>query len=35
MYGERYMDTPAENQKGFDEASTLNCIRPTNSIFPT
>jgi len=24
MYGERYMDTPAENQKGFDESSTLN-----------
>lgn len=24
MYGERYMDTPAENQKGFDEASVLN-----------
>lgn len=24
MYGERYMDTPAENQKGFDEANTLN-----------
>jgi dipeptidyl-peptidase-4 len=26
MYGERYMDTPAENQKGFDEASTLNYV---------
>ena len=24
MYGERYMDTPAENQKGFDEANVLN-----------
>jgi dipeptidyl-peptidase-4 len=24
MYGERYMDTPAENPKGFEEASTLN-----------
>lgn len=24
MYGERYMDTPAENQKGFDESNTLN-----------
>ncbi len=24
MYGERYMDTPAENQKGFEEASVLN-----------
>jgi dipeptidyl-peptidase-4 len=26
MYGERYMDSPAENQKGFDEASTLNYV---------
>ena len=26
MYGERYMDTPAENQKGFDEASVLNYV---------
>ena len=26
MYGERYMDTPSENQKGFDEASTLNYV---------
>ncbi|RAR70186.1 S9 family peptidase [Flavobacterium aciduliphilum] len=26
MYGERYMDTPKENQKGFDEASTLNYV---------
>ncbi|AWA30103.1 S9 family peptidase [Flavobacterium magnum] len=26
MYGERYMDTPAENQGGFDEASTLNHV---------
>jgi dipeptidyl-peptidase 4 len=26
MYGERYMDTPAENQKGFDENSTLNYV---------
>ncbi len=24
MYGERYMDTPAENQKGFDEANVTN-----------
>ncbi|RZL33838.1 MAG: S9 family peptidase, partial [Pedobacter sp.] len=24
MYGERYMDTPAENKKGFDESNTLN-----------
>ncbi len=27
MYGERYMDTPAENQKGFDESSTLNHVK--------
>ena len=27
MYGERYMDTPAENQKGFDETSTLNYVK--------
>lgn len=27
MYGERYMDTPAENQKGFDEANTLNYVQ--------
>lgn len=27
MYGERYMDTPAENQKGFDEASTLTYVK--------
>lgn len=27
MYGERYMDTPAENQKGFDTASTLNYVK--------
>lgn len=27
MYGERYMDTPAENQKGFDEASTLGYVK--------
>ena len=26
MYGERYMDTPAENQKGFNEANTLNYV---------
>ncbi len=26
MYGERYMDTPVENQKGFDESSTLNYV---------
>jgi dipeptidyl-peptidase-4 len=24
MYGERYMDTPAENQKGFDDACVMN-----------
>ena len=24
MYGERYMDTPAENQKGFNEANVTN-----------
>ena len=27
MYGERYMDTPAENAKGFEEASTLNYVK--------
>lgn len=27
MYGERYMDTPAENQKGFDDSSTLNFVK--------
>ena len=27
MYGERYMDTPDENQKGFDEANTLNYVK--------
>jgi dipeptidyl-peptidase 4 len=27
MYGERYMDTPEENQQGFDEASTLNYVK--------
>lgn len=27
MYGERYMDTPAENQKGYDEANTLNFVK--------
>ena len=27
MYGERYMDTPEENQKGFDESSTLNYVK--------
>jgi len=27
MYGERYMDTPTENQKGFDEANTLNYVK--------
>ncbi|MET0760578.1 MAG: DPP IV N-terminal domain-containing protein [Flavobacterium sp.] len=26
MYGERYMGTPAENQKGFDESNTLNYV---------
>ena len=24
MYGERYMDAPAENQKGFDQANVTN-----------
>ncbi len=27
MYGERYMDTPTENQKGFEEASVLNYVK--------
>lgn len=27
MYGERYMDTPTENQKGFDESSVLNYVK--------
>lgn len=27
MYGERYMDTPAENAKGFEESSTLNYVK--------
>lgn len=27
MYGERYMDTPTENQKGFDESNTLNFVK--------
>jgi dipeptidyl-peptidase 4 len=27
MYGERYMDTPAENQKGFDDNNTLNYVK--------
>lgn len=27
MYGERYMDTPAENPKGFDENCTLNYVK--------
>lgn len=27
MYGERYMDTPAENQKGFEEASLLTYVK--------
>ena len=26
MYGERYMDTPAENAKGFEESSVLNYV---------
>lgn len=26
MYGERYMDTPAENQQGYDDASTLKYV---------
>lgn len=27
MYGERYMDTPSENPKGYEEASTLNYVK--------
>ena len=27
MYGERYMDTPAENPKGFTEANTMNYVK--------
>jgi dipeptidyl-peptidase-4 len=27
MYGERYMDTPTENPKGFNESSTLNYVK--------
>jgi dipeptidyl-peptidase 4 len=27
MYGERYMDTPSENAKGFTESSTLNYVK--------
>jgi dipeptidyl-peptidase-4 len=27
MYGERYMDTPAENKEGFDQSSTLNYVK--------
>ncbi len=27
MYGERYMDTPAENPKGYEESSTLNHVK--------
>jgi dipeptidyl-peptidase-4 len=27
MYGERYMDTPAENQKGFDQANVTNYVK--------
>jgi dipeptidyl-peptidase-4 len=27
MYGERYMDTPAENQKGFDESCLMNYVK--------
>jgi dipeptidyl-peptidase-4 len=26
MYGERYMDQPVENKKGYDEANTLNYV---------
>ncbi len=26
MYGERYMDTPEENQQGFDDSLTLNYV---------
>jgi dipeptidyl-peptidase-4 len=27
MYGERYMDQPEQNPKGYDEASTLNYVK--------
>jgi dipeptidyl-peptidase-4 len=27
MYGERYMDTPAENKEGFEQSSTLNYVK--------
>lgn len=33
MYGERYMDTPAENQKGFDDANTLNYVNNLKGKF--
>jgi dipeptidyl-peptidase-4 len=33
MYGERYMDTPAENQAGFDKASTLNYAKNLKGKF--
>ena len=33
MYGERYMDTPAENQKGYDEANTLNFVKNLKGKF--
>jgi dipeptidyl-peptidase 4 len=33
MYGERYMDTPTENPKGFDESSTLNYVKNLKSKF--
>jgi dipeptidyl-peptidase 4 len=30
MYGERYMDTPTENPKGFEESNTLNYVKNLN-----
>ncbi|MGH2667374.1 DPP IV N-terminal domain-containing protein [Flavobacterium sp.] len=33
MYGERYMDTQTENQKGFDESSTLNYVKNLKGKF--
>jgi dipeptidyl-peptidase 4 len=31
MYGERYMDTPAENQRGFEDSNTLNYVKNLKS----
>ncbi|OYU85284.1 MAG: peptidase S9 [Flavobacterium sp. BFFFF2] len=33
MYGERYMDTPAENQAGYEEASTLKYVQNLKAKF--